>query len=336
MKFKTRLRSPRLLVSSMDDGKRQTSSSSSPLSNATLLFQILSYVGPGQHFFVSTVCKLWHESNAAVSSLEVTSLVTDPDVDYDEAVRKFLCTPQMTLYSAVFASVARVRLAFQHPTLRLECWKLQHIAGRVADVATLQVALNLGLGSDGMASNDMLTGAAYAGSISKLSLIEAFMQSNEKLEIPNNICAYAASSGSVEALKWVAKWGLLHTHSVLSQAAHFGHVNLLEYMHSEHDCELHDELLPAAARNGHHDAVEWLFDHGAPCSLGTICGDAAESGDLELVHFVHSKGGEINGVTMADAAKSGHLALCQQLHSEQCPLDVDAVFGQPTQVTLKL
>jgi hypothetical protein len=49
--------------------RKRRSSSYSPLDDNSLLFIILSYVGPGQHFFVSTVCNLWHTIYACYPEL---------------------------------------------------------------------------------------------------------------------------------------------------------------------------------------------------------------------------------------------------------------------------
>jgi hypothetical protein len=169
-----------------------------------------------------------------------------------------------------------------------------------------------------------MRGAAYTGCVTKL--LEAFMRFSEQ-PLPDDICAYAASSGSVEALKWLEKRDLLYTNTALFQAAKFGFVDVLDYtvnVYNEY-CEMEDDLLAEAARYGHLGAVEWLFEHDAPYDADQICGDAAESGDLQLVQFVQSKGGQINENTLQDAAWRGHLALCQHLHSEQCPWHTDAV-----------
>jgi hypothetical protein len=172
--------------------KRQAGSSSSPLDDSSLLFEILSYVA-GQHLFVSPVCKLWYECNAAVPDSKVTSLVAHPVADNAYMV---WCTPQTTLYSAIFESAARVRLASQHLAFTSEDWSLERIAGRVASVAALQVALELGL-----ADNELLRGAAYAGSVTKLNFLETDGRFSKQLEEPDDLCAFAASSGSVETLQ---------------------------------------------------------------------------------------------------------------------------------------
>jgi hypothetical protein len=230
----------------------------------------------------------------------------------------------MTLFSAVFASSARLRFALRdlkdtYEPLKDFYWCLKRIAGRVADVATLQVALELGL-----TVPEMMRGAACAGSVVKLDFLEAIWGSSTQHALPSDLCAHAASSGSVEALRWVEERDLSHADIALLQAAKFGHVNLLDHIYSD-SCELTDDLLPEAAQHGSLGAVKWLFEHDAPYEAETICGDAAESGNLELVQFVINKGGEINESTMRDAALRGHLALCQHLHSEQCPWDEDAV-----------
>jgi hypothetical protein len=294
--------------------KRQASSNSSPLDDSSLLFQILCYVGAGQHLFVSPVSKLWHEINAAVPDLEMTSLVFDPVID---PVRKLWCTSQTTLYSAVCESASRVRLADACFTIKDA--SLARIAGTVGDVATLQVALELGL-----AGEELFRGAAYAGSVTMLTFLATTWQLFKQGGLPNDLSAYAASSGSVEALQWMEKWGQLLPDSVLLQAAKFGHANVLEHIYSNNR-GMNASLLGEAARHGHLNAVEWLFDHGAAYDAETICGDAAESGSVQLVQFVNEKGGKLNKSTFRDAAWRGHLAICQHLHSEQCPWDVEAV-----------
>jgi hypothetical protein len=295
--------------------KRQSGSVRSPLDDVGLLIQILSHVA-GQHLFVSTVCKLWHECNAAVPDSKVTSLIAHPVTDDAYMV---WCTPQTTLYSAIFESAPRLRLASQHLAFTSESWMLQRIAGRIASVATLQVALELGL-----AGKELLRGAAYAGSVTKLDFLETDGRFSKPLEIPDDLCAFAASSGSVEALQWMKERHLLHADVVMAQAAQFGYVHVLDYIYHKSD-QLDDFLLADAAKNGHIGAVEWLFEHEAPYDAETICGDAAESGDVQLVQFVQSKGGKINESTIRDAAWCGHLALCQHLHSKGCPWNAVAV-----------
>jgi hypothetical protein len=117
---------------------------------------------------------------------------------------------------------------------------------------------------------------------------------------------------------------LLEADVVMAQAAKFGYVHVLDYIYRESD-QVDDFLLAEAARHGHEGAVQWLFEHNAPYDAESICGDAAESGDIQLVKFINSKGGEINEITIRDAAWRGHLAVCQYLHSEQCPWNAAAV-----------
>jgi hypothetical protein len=250
------------------------SSSCNPVVDASLLFLVLSYVGPGQHFFVSTVCKLWYDSYASVPAVEVTCLA---DGLIPQTSCKFVCTPHMTLRSAIFGSGARVSLADQH--LDIDDSSLARIAGRVANIATLVVAAELG-----MDVPDMMRGAAHAGCVSKLNFLEAIWGQHE---LPDDLCAYAASSGSEEALFWVEERGLLQTDTALLQAAKFGHVNLLEYVYSA-DYEIHidEDVLSAAAKHGHLGAVEWLFEHDAPFNAERLCRDAAASGNLQLVEFL--------------------------------------------------
>eukprot|EP00953_Heterococcus_sp_UTEX-ZZ885_P012301 7054-Heterococcus_DN1.PRE.1 len=78
---------------------------SNPLHQPGILHEVLSYVGPGHWLFLAKVSSLWRDMYLKVNSAVMSkaySFYSDPC---------FTCTPQMTLYSAVFASPAAVQHA---------------------------------------------------------------------------------------------------------------------------------------------------------------------------------------------------------------------------------
>eukprot|EP00953_Heterococcus_sp_UTEX-ZZ885_P002159 1680-Heterococcus_DN1.PRE.5 len=109
-----------------------------PLVNLGILQNVLIYVGPGHCLFVKPVSKRWKDMYATLEHQQLTL--------YDEDDRKLAITidPEMTSFSAAFASPSRVVLAHLS---NLDCRSqtYQRAAGKYADVATLTTARALGM-----------------------------------------------------------------------------------------------------------------------------------------------------------------------------------------------
>jgi hypothetical protein len=107
--------------------KRSAAGSSDPLLDLNVLQIVLSYVGPGHCLFVALVSKWWRELYFGVDSQQ---LAIDPGCSRETDV---IGVPQMTLYSSVFASPPRVKLAHLNG---LDCTlkKYRQAAGKYADI----------------------------------------------------------------------------------------------------------------------------------------------------------------------------------------------------------
>jgi hypothetical protein len=222
-----------------------------------------------------------------------------------------------TLYSAVFAAAASIRLAHDCG-LTFKSKELQCIAGRVADVPTLRAACELGLAL----TDEVLFGAAESGSVSKLQ----WFHIDQGCQLPPDICNYAAKSGSIHVLSWLKEHGSAFTASACANAAGGAYLHLLRCLRDE-SCEWSEYACALAAKNGHLSTVVWLHEQGCPWKLDEICGDAAESGSIELLIYLKQQGCELNEYTIAAAAQNGRLAVCQFLVAEQCPWNARACAG---------
>jgi hypothetical protein len=117
--------------------KRSAADSRNPLEQTGILQRVLDYVGPGHWLFVTEVNFLWRLMYKKVASREVQ--VNNPFVR-----GRITCIPQMTTFTAVFASSSRVRLAHARE-LRYRTAVCHHSAGMYGDVATLEAAHELGM-----------------------------------------------------------------------------------------------------------------------------------------------------------------------------------------------
>jgi hypothetical protein len=258
------------------------------------------------------VSKAWRESYERVASVEVNSLVRR---SLDKRAELHLITPRMTLCSAVFASSALVRLACASGLFNNSSRKLQHIAGRTADMRALRIAQELGL----QLTSNVIVGAAESDTVLNLHWLHKL----QGCPLPQGICDWAAKSGSISTLKWLQQHGSASTANTCTGAAACAHVRVLQFLRDE-GCECDESACKAAARNAHMPTLKWLHEHGCPWFADCICADAAAGGSIEELLYLKQQGGILNEYTLTRAARKGQLAVCEFLVAEQCPCDVRA------------
>jgi hypothetical protein len=188
-------------MSTVQPSKR-AATNRSPLHDPSILQTIFSYVGPGHWLFLSTVSSLWYELYSALASL-----ILPGNAFYDENIT---CVSEMTLYSSVFASASRLRLA-HNCSLDSRTLNYAYAAGACADFATLMAALELG--APWLAG--ILYGAAAVGSVSKL----AWLHTQQHCQLPADIGEYAAQGGSIEVLMWLKQHDIAFSQEMCATAA---------------------------------------------------------------------------------------------------------------------
>ena len=103
---------------------------------------------------------------------------------------------------------------------------------------------------------------------------------------------YAACSGSVDMLVWLAELACTFT---------------------QHASE-------GAARAGHVHVVEWLRTHGHPWDGSALCDIAATTGNVQMLQYLKEHAA-FSSDTLAAAAGAGQVHVCEFLLSERCPSD---------------
>jgi Ankyrin repeats (3 copies) len=257
-----------------------------PLRDAECLQQIFSYV-PGRWLFVGAVCKVWEVVYASMAEQQLLKLSLDSD-DGDYALVS--CGPKVTLYSAAVASPATVRLAGACG-LRKHA-QLQVIAGLRADVQTLAVLQELGMGHHDM----LLQAVALSG---RLEVLQHLVRERQCRKL-TMLSHYAARSGSISMLNW------LRTQSC---------------------CVFDASTCAGAARGGRLDALKHLRGEGCDWCEQDIAYWAARSGNIEVVEWLRQQQGIRFGATaLAAAAYAGHIPMCAHLRSIGCDWDANTCY----------
>jgi hypothetical protein len=322
---------------------------SNPLQEVGILQRVLSYVGPGHWFFLSTVSSLWRELYSRVADAKILMLYFPHilvEEDYFPPESRYGvyedCRPQMTLYSTVFASPSRVRLAHSCG-LDVSTASFEHAAGRHADVATLATAHELGM----QYSEETMRGAAQCNMLPVIqylhaqgcpwdSLVTYIAASNNDFQMlrwahehgcpVNNryIMRAAASSGNIEIAAWLLQQqlGCCDDHA-MDSAAEQGHTAMCAFVLENAErtpLAWSAFMCESAALHGHADTLRWLREHSCPWDAGYVCGEAAVGGSVDVMIYLQQQGmlASADRLTyMLDSAGAhNHLAAAQWLRQQ--------------------
>jgi hypothetical protein len=243
-----------------------------PLQLAGILKHVLDYVGPGHWCFVAETSSLWRDTYKRVACRELYS--------FTMPWRNISCVPQMTLYSAVYASPSRLRHAHK---LKCTATKFEIAAGMFADVATLKTAYELGMCHGSAAA---MEGAVQCNTLVVVQFLHAGLESF-----------------------WY-RW----PDRAFSTAARRGNMELCQYLY-DNDCGWGSETCEAAASGGHTDILRWLREHECLWDEINTAHAAAEGGCVDVLDYLQQEGimldADLLRETLCTAAVHNKLAAAQ-------------------------
>jgi hypothetical protein len=223
----------------------------------------------------------------------------------------------MTLLKAAVASATLMRLACDCG-LSVGSRRLQYIAGRCGDIATLSVAFERGMPH----TTYMCDGASKGKRLAELE----WLLIDQKCPVQSDISVTAAESGSVPVLNCLKQGGVSFTVETAYIAAAAGHRYVIEYLHSE-GCPFDDKVSILAAAGGHVHVLQLLRELECAWDSEQLCRLAAAKGLLPVLQWAKQQGAVFTERIMAQAAGRGHAEVCSYLLSQQCP----ALQQQPSQ-----
>ena len=243
------------------------------LTRPELLKDVLHLTGPGQHFYVSTVCIGWRAAyKQALQGLRNS--------------RHYRVKPTLTSYAAVFSSLSRLQLAVEYGfTEILSDGRVQQAAGQYADMEILHLAGSLGiLRKNSHFTPGIIRGAALSGSLQKVQSLVG----HEPSQLLRGISHYAIRGGSMEMLEWMSEQGAEFDRYAMWSAVEFGHVNMLQYM-KERGSPLEHSLTGTAAYHGQFAALQWLIAEGCGHNVASIGDSAATAGCVAMMRWLSAE-----------------------------------------------
>jgi Ankyrin repeats (3 copies) len=274
--------------------------SSNPLLVPGILQNVLIFVGPGHCLFVALISRLWRDTynNLGSQQLKVAS---------GRREQMITCDPQMTLYSSVFASPSRVKLAKKH-WLDCNSEAFQLAAGKHADITTLATAHEIGRQMGMPYTVTTMLGAAQNNKLAEVKFLrsQGCPWSSQHLDAAASSghfelvrwcyehgCPwsasmpwYAAESGNVELMAWVLQLPGTDLrdsgHTAMSAAASQGHMDMCQYLYSL-QWPWNKSSTRQAALGGHIDVLRWLIDNGCAWDLHELAAAAIQGGSIEVL-----------------------------------------------------
>ncbi|AVK77329.1 hypothetical protein pmac_cds_641 [Pandoravirus macleodensis] len=160
----------------------------------------------------------------------------------------------------------------------------------------------------------------------------------------DRVCLYSATRGHLDVLEWAIEYGCPWHAEAAATAAARGHLNIAEWCLA-HGCavaneidsrwpDLYDdqenddgddieytETLCVAARLGRIDVLVWLRDHSCTGSGPWVFADAAESGCVAVLDWVHAHCRPWDAEAYSYVAGCGHLDALKHMRASGCPWD---------------
>jgi hypothetical protein len=287
--------------------------------DAGTLGTVFDYVGPGHWLFVATLSKRCRTLYMRVSNATVAR------VDEYQGAVEVIVTPRITLIRSALASAACLEFARDNGLQLKSDPPTLFLMGQFADLETLGSERKLGL----LFTPQLVHGAALSGSLTKLK----WVVEEQPCCLPRKTGDFAARSGNIGMLLWIAENGGTLGKSTFAAAARAGHLHVLQHLHAV-KCEWDANACSKAAEGAQLSSLQWLLEHGCAWDASTICSDAAEGGSVEMLRYLSTCGLVFDADTMSYAALNGHTQAVQYLHEQGCPWDEEAcqnaVFGGHT------
>jgi hypothetical protein len=314
--------------------------SSSVMKNPHLVQNILDFVGPGQHLYVSTINFLVHECHSTVQAIKcpvyrdgaLTDIVVGPQMtQFSEMCRSqsrlmlaVRCGLQLGPHASVLRCVAEDLLAacsngYRHKlAMREEKLSKHGVAlGRYADKALLTFAYKqLGLPCF---SACIIMGAVMSGDLEKLQWL--YLVGYAAMLSESSILAARYGHTNILERFYDIKFSI-HV-DTSREAALQGHLDVLQLLHA-HGHVWHSETCKAAVEGGHMDVLLWLVEHGCTYHVNGIIVQAARYGHIDILDWLLlQQGSRLDVDMMHAAAANGQLLMCQHLRSKGCDWDIN-------------
>ncbi len=109
---------------------------------------------------------------------------------------------------------------------------------------------------------------------------------------------------------------------ICADAAAGGRVAVLQFAREQQRWRWDEQVVTIAAMNGHHTALQYACENGAPVDLAWTCQEAAKAGRLHALRYVCERYAYVpDAEACALAAKGNHKAVLRYLHERHAPWD---------------
>lgn len=173
---------------------------------------------------------------------------------------------------------------------------------------------------DEFTNSSMMTIVARQGNLKLLQVLH-----EHRFPWSKKVCAAAASGGHLECLKYAHENGCEWDEDTIIRAAMHGHFDCLRYAY-EQNCISHPNVGQKAIQGGNMLCLQYVVEHTPYMSGVRACAQAAASGKVAHLKYLHEKGCVWSCFTTNAAARAGQIETLQYAIENGCPYAVSAAY----------
>ena len=145
-------------------------------------------------------------------------------------------------------------------------------------------------------------------------------------ELSDSTAYVAIALGNLASLKYCVEKGIQLQPVHIQQAARFGYVEILQYIHLHAPSSIwSDEVTRCAAQYNQLACLRFAHEHGCPWNASAYY-SAIHHGHFEIVQYLTQEQCPWDTTICAEAAWQGNLKILAYLHEHRCPWDSQTVY----------
>jgi hypothetical protein len=142
---------------------------------------------------------------------------------------------------------------------------------------------------------------------------------------PNQSTVFVATiRGHLEVLKYLLNNGCYLPNRTIDTAALFGRLEIVRYLYEDNDWSVDEYTIMSASQSGNLNLVKYLHKWECPWDERATA-YASMDGNLEILKYLHENGCPWDSTSTCKAVIFNRLEVLKYLHQNGCPIDESVI-----------
>lgn len=143
---------------------------------------------------------------------------------------------------------------------------------------------------------------------------------DHEYELGDKICDVAAEKNHLHILQWAKENKCVLSNNICIHAVENNNLEMLQWAR-ENKCSWNSNVCVRAAAKSHFEILRWAIVNGCPTNDAKICSLVAQTGNIDLLQWLHYVGCYWDKQTCIEAARHGYFEILKWVIENGCPMD---------------